>query len=151
MGVSAPRRIEKIDFPKSRSWSGPGAALASPRRDLSIRAFALLCNGMGAVMDAFITCQINPYRTSLLHFRKGTRAHPRSPPRPETGAPKDKRGRGVALWKAEGRRVPQSVSSVGRRSGSPRTAAETGDPRIVLTQRGGGRWEGRDPVGAHPP
>ena len=37
VGVSAPRRIGNIDFPRSRSWSGPGAALASPRRDLSIR------------------------------------------------------------------------------------------------------------------
>ena len=40
VGVSASRRNEEIDFPRSRSWSGPGAALASPRRDLSIRAAA---------------------------------------------------------------------------------------------------------------
>ena len=29
--------IEKIDFPRSRSWSGPKALLASSHRDLSIR------------------------------------------------------------------------------------------------------------------
>ena len=59
VGVSAPRRIENIDFPRSRSWSGPGAALASPRRDLSI------CAAEGGGLSQKTTSQVSKVDRSL--------------------------------------------------------------------------------------